>query len=126
MRFHPLARTLCLLASAFIAAPAGADDFYAGKQVQLLIGGTAGGGVDVAARVVARHLGKHLPGNPTIVPRLMPGAGGIRAVEHVASVAPRDGTAIGTASPMTMIEPLIGKRQAGFRATDLVPLGAMA
>jgi tripartite-type tricarboxylate transporter receptor subunit TctC len=101
------------------------SDFYRGKQITLIIGGTAGGGIDIGARIVARHLGKHLAGNPTIVPQLMPGAGGIRMIDNMNSVATRDGTVIGILPPGPLIEPLIGKRQASYRMTDFTSLGAM-
>ena len=64
-----------------ISGPAAAQgEFYRGKQIQILIAGTAGGGIDIGARIVSRYLGKYLPGNPTIVPQLMPGAGDRKSV----------------------------------------------
>jgi tripartite-type tricarboxylate transporter receptor subunit TctC len=96
-------RHLALLAVAsvgFAAAPALADpvaDFYTGKTISLYIGFTQGGGYDTYARTVARFLGKHIPGNPTIVPRQMPGAGSLAATNYLYNVAPKDGTALGTA-----------------------------
>ena len=66
------------------------------RQISILVAGTAGGGIDIGARILSRHLGKYLPGNPTVVAQLMPGAGGIRMIEHMNTVAPRDGTVIGT------------------------------
>ena len=116
---------IALLVCAPLApAPAGAQ-FYRGKQVQILIAGTAGGGIDIGARIIARHLGKYLPGNPAIVPQLMPGAGGIRMLDHMITVAPKDGTVIGITPPGPIIEPLIGKRQASYRMADFVAIGAM-
>ena len=121
-----LSAALAILACAAVSAPAAAQgDFYRGKQVQILIAGTAGGGIDIGARIVARHLGKYLPGNPTIVPQLMPGAGGIRMIDYMNSVAPKDGTVIGIVPPGPIIEPLIGKRQASYRMADFVAIGAM-
>jgi len=104
---------------------AGAQEFYRGKQIQILIAGTAGGGIDIGARIVSRYLGKYLPGNPTIVPQLMPGAGGIRMIDYMNSVAAKDGTVIGITPPGPIIEPLIGKRQASYRMSDFVAIGAM-
>ncbi len=64
------------------------EDFYRGKTLNLMIGSGAGGGVDQVSRAVARHLGKHVPGNPTVVPRNMAGAGGLQVLNHIQSVAP--------------------------------------
>ena len=119
------AKLLVAAAVAALAPPAAAQDFFKGRQISILVAGTAGGGIDIGARILSRHLGKYLPGNPTVVAQLMPGAGGIRMIEHMNSVALRDGTVIGTVAPGPMIEPLIGKRKASFRMTDFAALGAM-
>ena len=66
-----------------------AQDFFKGKQITILVAGTAGGGIDIGARVMARHLGKYIPGNPNVVAQLMPGAGGIRMIDHMNQVAPQ-------------------------------------
>jgi tripartite-type tricarboxylate transporter receptor subunit TctC len=119
---------LCVSALAATIAshvPAAAQDFYKGKQITLLVAGTAGGGIDIGARVMARYLGKYIPGNPTVVAQLMPGAGGIRMIDHMNQVAPKDGTVIGTVAPGPIIEPLIGKRKIGYRMTDFTMLAAM-
>ena len=82
-----------------LALPAAADpvaDFYRGRTVSLIIGYSAGGGFDLYARAVGRHLGRHIPGNPQIVPRNMPGAGSVQAALFMAGGAPQDGTAIAT------------------------------
>ena len=83
------------------AAPAAAQaDFYKGKTVEVIISTGAGGGLDANGRIVARHLGNHIPGNPTIVAKNMPGAGHIRAANYVFNQAPKDGTTIGTFIPI--------------------------
>src|SRR5262245_12977120 len=69
-------------------------DFYKGKDIKLIVSATVGGGYDVYARALAKHLGEHIPGNPTIIPQNMPAAGGIAAANHMYNVAPRDGTVI--------------------------------
>jgi tripartite-type tricarboxylate transporter receptor subunit TctC len=69
-------------------------DFYRGKTVNVLIGVGVGGEYDLQARLVARHLGKHIPGNPAVVPQNMTGAGGLKMTNYLAAVAPRDGTVI--------------------------------
>jgi tripartite-type tricarboxylate transporter receptor subunit TctC len=86
-----------LVALAGFALPAHADavaDFYKGKQISLIIGTSSGNDYDFRARLLARHMGRFIPGEPTIVPRNMPGAGGINAANWLANVAPHDGTAI--------------------------------
>jgi tripartite-type tricarboxylate transporter receptor subunit TctC len=80
------------------ASPAQADpvaDFYRGKQINLIVGYGPGGGYDVYGRLVARHIGRHIPGNPTVVVQNMPGAGSLRAANFIYSAAPKDGTAFG-------------------------------
>src|SRR6476620_12428101 len=73
------------------------EDFYKGKNIDLVIGYSPGGGYDLYARLVGQYLGKHIPGNPTIVPRNMPGAGSRTAVAWLSNVAPKDGLVMGTA-----------------------------
>ena len=68
-------------------------DFYRGKQINLIVGYGPGGGYDTAARVLARHLGRYIPGNPSIVVQNMPGAGSMRAANYLYGIAPKDGTA---------------------------------
>src|SRR5262245_55073407 len=84
-----------LIAFAALATSAAAGDYYAGKSIDLLIGAPPGGGYDIYARALARHYGRHIPGQPTIVVQNMPGAGSLRAANYLYSVAPKDGTAIG-------------------------------
>lgn len=79
------------------AAPAAADpvaDFYKGKTVSLIIGYSAGGGADLWARFIARHLGRHIPGSPNVIVQNMPGGSGLTAVNHVYNTVPQDGTRI--------------------------------
>jgi tripartite-type tricarboxylate transporter receptor subunit TctC len=83
-------------------------DFYKGKEIALVIGSSAGGGYDTYARLIARYLGRYIPGNPAIVPQNMPGAGSNKAGGYIYSVAPKDGTAIGAVFPGILLQPLIG------------------
>jgi len=85
---------IVIAATAAAVAPAQAQDFYAGKQINLVVGAGVGGGYDLQARLMARHLGRHIPGNPSIVVQNMPAAGSIAATNYMAATAPRDGTAI--------------------------------
>jgi tripartite-type tricarboxylate transporter receptor subunit TctC len=91
--------SLALLAAISVAAaPTAAEsvaEFYAGKQISLTVGSTPGGGYDTQARLVARHLGKHVPGHPTFVVQNMPAAGSLAATNHMYNIAAKDGTAIG-------------------------------
>lgn len=80
--------------------------FYDGKTISLVIGSGAGGGNDAYARLIARFLGGHIPGNPTIVPRNMPGASGLTQMNHMFNIAPRDGTTVGGTQLGTPFEPL--------------------
>ena len=105
------------------ATPAAAD-FYRGKTVNVLVGFSVGGGFDLYGRALARHLGRHIPGNPTVVVQNMPGAGSLKSVDYLFSVAPRDGTLIGTFSHTIPIEPLIGN--ARFDPRQLAWIGSMA
>lgn len=86
-------------AAVLVASPLRADevaDFYKGKRINLIVSYGPGGGYDVYARVLARHMSKYIPGNPTIVVQNMPGAGSLRGTNYIYNVAPKDGTAFGT------------------------------
>jgi tripartite-type tricarboxylate transporter receptor subunit TctC len=97
MPFRTIATVLCMLACAAAGARAqGVADFYKGRQVSLVVGYGTGGGYDVYARLIARHLARHIPGNPTVVVQNMPGAGSLRAVNFLYNTAPKDGTVIAT------------------------------
>lgn len=88
------------------------EAFYEGKVVSLYIGYPAGGGYDVYGRVVAHHIGKHIPGNPTVIPVNMEGAGSLRLTNWLFNAAPRDGTAFGIINHGVPFEPLLGNRDA--------------
>jgi tripartite-type tricarboxylate transporter receptor subunit TctC len=114
-------------ATLIAAAPAEAQsvaDFYKGKQLTMVIGFGPGGGYDQWARVIARHMGKHIPGNPSFVPQNMPGAGSITAANHIYGVAPKDGTAIGTIARDAPLAPLSGADGARFDALKFTWLGS--
>jgi tripartite-type tricarboxylate transporter receptor subunit TctC len=108
-------RTLCCLAALLtfggVAAAADVADFYKRTNVSLAIGFSAGGGYDAYARLLARYFGKHVPGNPTIVPQQMAGAGSLRAANYIYTVAPKDGSTFGTFSRSIGISPLVDKAQ---------------
>jgi tripartite-type tricarboxylate transporter receptor subunit TctC len=101
--------------------PAG---FYAGKSIELLIGYSPGGGYDTYARTVARHLGKHIPGNPNIVPKNMPGAGSLKLTNYLSNVAAKDGTVFGIIGRGIAMEPLLGGQGIQFDAKKLNWIGS--
>jgi tripartite-type tricarboxylate transporter receptor subunit TctC len=83
------------------------EDFYRGRAVNIIIGYAVGGGYDTYARLLGRHIGRHIPGNPTIVPQNMPGAGGLKATQYLFNVAPKDGSVIGTVARGQPLAPLL-------------------
>jgi tripartite-type tricarboxylate transporter receptor subunit TctC len=125
-----LRAVLVVLFALVLASPSQAQQdqvaqFYRGKIVSLYIGFSVGGGYDVYGRLVARHLGKHIPGNPTVVPVNMEGAGSLKLVNWLYNVAPKDGTALGTFSRGVPFEPLIGNRVSSrFDATKFSWIGS--
>src|SRR5437899_9806984 len=115
--------------SAWLAGPsARADevaDFYRGKQVNLIVGYGPGGGYDVYARLLGRHLGRHIPGEPAVVVQNMPGAGSLRAVNFLYNVAMRDGTVLAHFSRNMPLIGLLGSNaNAQFDPRRLVWLGS--
>jgi tripartite-type tricarboxylate transporter receptor subunit TctC len=107
---------LCLLLG-FAAQSADADpvaDFYRGKTVTIVVSSSAAGGYDTVARAVARHFGRHVPGNPTVIVRNMAGAGGITATNFLYNNAERDGTVVGLVQNNTPFEPLFGVKEARY------------
>ncbi len=119
---------VALLCVAMLARRAAAEDvaaFYKGRTISVVIGTSVGGGYDLYARVLARHLGTHIPGNPTLVPQNMPGAGTLRAILYLADVAPKDGTVIGTFARGMPLAPLLGLPGAKFDPTKLTWLGSI-
>jgi tripartite-type tricarboxylate transporter receptor subunit TctC len=96
--------------SAASADEAAVAQFYKGKQVNVIIGTTPGGGYDLYGRLVARYIGKYIPGHPTVIVNNMPGAASVVALQNVYTVAPKDGTVIGAVYPQAIMEPLLGDR----------------
>jgi tripartite-type tricarboxylate transporter receptor subunit TctC len=113
-----------LLLPASMASAQTPAEFYKGKTIDLYIAYSAGGGYDLYARMVARHLGRHIPGNPTIVPKNMEGAGGLRLANWLYQAAPRDGTVIGATSRNIAFEPLIGNKAAQYDSRQFTWLGS--
>jgi tripartite-type tricarboxylate transporter receptor subunit TctC len=116
-----------LLIAAGSAGPAAAqksvEDFYKGKQINLVIGYSPGGGYDLYARTVAHFLSKHIPGNPSIIPRNMPGAGSLTAAKWVYSVAPKDGTVLATADQALATAQAMGDKSITIDTSKLIYIG---
>src|SRR5438045_3187230 len=101
------------------------EDFYRGKTINLIIGYSVGGGYDLYGRLLARHIGRHIPGRPSIVPQNVTGAGSLRAARFIHSVAPKDGTAIGTFGRTIATQPLLTPASAQFDGTRFTWLGSV-
>ena len=99
-------------------------DFYRGKTVSVHIGYAPGGAYDLSARVLARHMGRHIPGEPTVVARNMPGAGSLKLANYLYNVAPHDGTEFGIFGRTIPIDPLLGSQGAQFDALKFTWLGS--
>jgi tripartite-type tricarboxylate transporter receptor subunit TctC len=128
VRIAGLPALICAWLGLVTAAAGQADDvagFYAGKQVNLYIGYSPGGGYDTYARMLARHIGKHIPGSPTVVPQNMPGAGSLTLANFLYNIAPKDGTALGTIGRGIAMEPLLGGTGTRFEATRFTWIGSM-
>ena len=108
---HLALLALLVAKSAQAQSPA---DFHKGRTLTLVVSVPPGGGYDVLARAVGRHIGRHVPGQPNVVVQNMPGAGGVVAINWLANLAPKDGTAIALVSNNTPFEPLFGNREARY------------
>ena len=127
----PVLRTNTLVAATIVAVAGTAmqaqaqtpEEFYKGKTIDFVIGYPPGGSNDVLGRVLARHIGKHIPGRPTIVPKNMPGAGSFLALNNVANVAPKDGTVIGIGAPTSPLDERLGTQGVRFKTAELNWIG---
>jgi tripartite-type tricarboxylate transporter receptor subunit TctC len=111
-----------------LAAPVRAqsvEEFYRGRSITILVGFTAGGGYDLYARLLGRHIGRYIPGNPTIVVQNMPGAGSMKATQFVYGVAAKDGLTLATVSRGMVTEPLLNAASPGFDPVKLTWLGTI-
>jgi tripartite-type tricarboxylate transporter receptor subunit TctC len=120
-----VAAALVTLAATAGAHAQGPAEFYKGKNLDLYIGYTGGGGYDVYARALARYIGRHIPGHPTIVPKNMPGAGSLLLANWLYNVAPKDGSAFGMIGRGTGFDPLLGSTKAQFDAAKFNWIGSM-
>ena len=120
-----LAVALSAVSLAGTARAQAPEAFYKGKQIRMIIPSGAGGGYDTYARVLAQHLEKHLPGNPSIVSQNMPGASGMLATNWAAGVAPKDGTVIVSTYNALLLEPLFGNPAVKYDPRELEWVGSM-
>jgi tripartite-type tricarboxylate transporter receptor subunit TctC len=116
----------CLLQSSTRPARAeSAEDFYKSHPLSIIIGFSAASAYDLYGRAVARHIGKHIPGNPTILPVNKPGAGSLTAANYIYSIAPKDGSTIGIINRSAVMEPLLGTSGAKFDPRKFTWLGSV-
>jgi tripartite-type tricarboxylate transporter receptor subunit TctC len=126
-RASVLAAVLVLVVAFLLVSAARAQsvaDFYRGRTIDLNIGYSVGGGYDLYARLIARRLGAHIPGNPTVVPKNMEGAGSLRLANYLYSAAPTDGTVIGAVSRGAAFDPLLNEKGARFDASKFSWIGS--
>ena len=123
-------RTLAAAAIALVVAPTAhaqsVEQFFARKTITISIGYTAGGSYDLYGRMVARHLGKHIPGQPTVVAQNMPGAGSLKAANYIYEVAPKDGTALGVVVETAALEQALANPAALYDAAKFTWVGRVA
>jgi tripartite-type tricarboxylate transporter receptor subunit TctC len=112
-------------AGAFEGRAAGPTPDFGGETIGIEIGYGPGGGYDTYARLLAKHFGRFIPGNPNVVPRNMPGAGSLRAANFIYNLAPKDGTELGAWAASTVMEPLLGNELAKFDAAKFGWIGSM-
>jgi hypothetical protein len=116
----------CMLAGSTLAPRAQeAEDFYKGKTISIIVGFAAGGGYDTYARLLSRHLGRYIPGNPQIIVQNMVGAGSVRAANYVYASAPKDGTVIAAVNQNMPMYQLLGGASAQFDASKFSWLGSL-
>jgi len=126
MRFKPAVISLAAAATfASAVLPASAQDFYKGKTIAIIVGFSPGGLYDLAARVLARHLGDHIPGKPPVIVQTMTGAGGTTAVVYLYNNAVRDGTVIGMPPRNYPIAPFANE-SLHYNGRGLIPLGSIS
>lgn len=126
-KIHLIAAAGAILAAASLASTgahaASVADFYKGKKISLYIGYGAGGSYNLYARMVARHIGKHIPGNPKLIPRNSPGAGSIKLANNLYNTLPQDGTAIGTIGDVLYLKEILGTKGIKFKANKFNWIG---
>jgi tripartite-type tricarboxylate transporter receptor subunit TctC len=128
--FHALAALAALALAGPLLFAGGAhaqsaEQFYKGKNLRLVIPSGAGGGYDAYSRLLGRHIGDHIPGKPSVVAENMPGASGIRGTNYLYTVAPKDGTVMGSTYNNLIVEPLLGNTQATWDSRKFEWIGSI-
>src|SRR5437588_2287292 len=123
---NALAATVVALMLATTGNAQSVEQFFARKTITISIGYTAGGSYDLYGRLVARHLGKHIPGQPTVVAQNMPGTGSLKAAAYIYEVAPKDGTALGVVVESAALEQALGNPAAQYDAAKFTYVGRVA
>ena len=118
-----IAGAAALLIAGQASAQSSEDTFFKGKEISLGIGFGAGGGYDTYARLMARHYGRFIPGNPVVVPKNEPGAGGMKLASTIYNVARKDGTELALFAATTALEPLFGTEEAKYETTKFTWIG---
>ena len=113
------------IAAGGVAKASEAEDFYKGRAITLVVGSSAGGGYDSYSRLLARHMPRHLPAGGNVIVQNMPGASGVRAVNYLYNLAPRDGTVFGIGQRATLVEPVYGGDQVKIDPRKLSWLGGL-
>ena len=121
-----LGACFAVLLSPAAASAQSVEEFYRGKTITAIIGYPTGASNDFYMRAVARHIGRHIPGNPTVVPRNMPGGGSLVAANHIFNVAPKDGTTLGLIAPTAPLEERLGGANVRFQAAQFSWIGRIA
>ncbi|MGE3246622.1 MAG: Bug family tripartite tricarboxylate transporter substrate binding protein [Beijerinckiaceae bacterium] len=127
-RFPSHAALVTLIQACAVSSPVLAEDiaaFYKGKTLNIVVGHQTGTGFDLYARVLSRHIGRHIPGKPEVIVQNMNGASGLRSLNWLANIGPKDGTAIATMTFSAPFEPLLGAGKGKFDATKFVWIGNM-
>jgi tripartite-type tricarboxylate transporter receptor subunit TctC len=121
-----LARFISVISAVFLSAAAAhpaTQEFYKGKTLRIIVGASAGGGFDTYTRVIARHIGKHLPGNPAVIVQNMPGAGQLIAANHLYNVAKPDGLTMGNFIGGLLLRQILGQPGIEFDALKFEYVG---
>src|SRR5436853_1094477 len=125
-RWLAVVLALCCALASIKSHAQSVESFYRGKTINVIIGYPPAGANDLYARLVARHIGKHIPGNPSGVARNMPGGGSLVAANHIFNVAPKDGTVLGLIVPTAPLEERLGATNVRFKAAQFNWIGRLA
>ena len=117
--------SVAMIAGASLAQAQTPAEFYKGKQIQMMVYSGAGSTYDTYARLLSRHMARHIPGSPNIVVQNMIGAGGLKLVDYLNRIAPKDGTVFGTVSRGNPFDPIMGKKDIEFDPLKLTWIGSM-